>query len=352
LKSEHSFSYKETAMTTPSPWKKVAGAVGLLTVIISVLLTAFAWPSVRSSVHDIPIAVAGPPAATAQVSAALDQRVPGGFDITTVGDTAAAETLIKEREVYGAIDLSTGTPQVLTASAASATIAQTLQSIAAGLSRAGDTATPAPAVKDIVALPADDPRGAGLAAGALPLVLGGMLAAVLLTNLLSGAGRRITGALAFAVTGGLAMAAILQFWLGSLDGSYLANAGAIALTISATSLAILGLESLFGYAGLGLGAATMMLIGNPFSGSASAPQMLPGWSGELGQLLPPGAGGQLLRSTAFFDGNGSTHAVVVLLCWVALGVVLSLLGALRTRRTTAGPTAAAAAEEAQKPALV
>ncbi|BBH69754.1 membrane protein [Actinoplanes sp. OR16] len=315
--------------TTPSPWPKVAGAVALLTVVVSVLLTAFAWPSVRSSVHDIPIAVAGPAAATAQVTAALEQRLPGGFEVTAVGGTAAAEQLIRDREVYGAIDLSTGAPRVLTASAASASVAQTLQSVAAGLNPdAGTTAT----VTDVVPLPADDPRGAGLTAGALPLVLGGILAAVLLTNLLSGATRRIAGALAFAITGGLAMAAILQFWLGSLDGSYLANAGAVSLTIAATSMAILGLESLFGYAGLGIGAAIMMLIGNPLSGSASAPQMLPGWSGELGRLLPPGAGGQLLRSTAFFDGHGSAHAVIVLLGWLAAGVALAIAGALRSRR--------------------
>jgi hypothetical protein len=44
---------------SPSPWTAVARAVALLTVAVSVLLTAFAWPSVRSSVHDVPIAVAG-----------------------------------------------------------------------------------------------------------------------------------------------------------------------------------------------------------------------------------------------------------------------------------------------------
>src|SRR5687768_9494806 len=96
----------------PSPWSRVAGAVALLTVLISVLLTAFAWPSVRSSVHDVPIVVAGPAAAADQVSAALQQRLPGGFDITRVAGTAAAERLILDREVYGAIDVSSGTPQV------------------------------------------------------------------------------------------------------------------------------------------------------------------------------------------------------------------------------------------------
>ncbi|TQS29353.1 hypothetical protein [Microbispora sp. KK1-11] len=332
------------ADASPSPWPAVAGAVALLTVIISLLLTAFAWPSVRSSVRDVPIAVAGPAPAVKQLTAVLDRRLPDGFDVTEVAGTTAAERLIRDREVYGAIDLSSGTPQVITASAASAAVAQTLNSIATGLDQGTGTAV---AARDLVPLPADDPRGAGLAAGALPLVMGGLLAAVLLTRLVRGTVRRVTGAFAFAVTGGLAVAAILQFWLGSLNGSYWANSGAIALTIAATSLSILGLESLLGYAGLGLGAATMMLIGNPLSGTATAPEMLPGWSGALGQLLPPGAGGRLLRSTAFFDGHGATHSAAVLGTWLTLGLMLSLAGGLRARSTaTVADTAARPATHA------
>ncbi|MBC8989438.1 hypothetical protein H9X95_04590 [Micromonospora chalcea] len=319
----------------PSPWTRVAGAVALLTVIISLLLTAFAWPSVRSSVHNLPVAVAGPAAAVQQLTASLEQRMPGAFDVTEVADTAAAEKLILDREVYGAIDLTSGTPQVITASAASATVAQTLQGVATALTQANTQGTTSTvAVRDLVTPPADDPRGAGLSAAALPLVMGGMITAVMMTRMVRGTGRRVVGAAAFAVTGGLAMAAILQFWFGSIDGTYLVNAGAISLTIAATSLTILGLESVLGVAGFGIGAATMILIGNPLAGTATAPQMLPGWAGDLGQLLPPGAGGQLLRSTAFFDGHGSAHAITVLSCWLALGLALNLIAGLRSRRTT------------------
>jgi len=62
--------------------------------------------------------------------------------------------------------------------------------------------------------------------------------------------------------------------------------------------------------------------------------MLPGWSGTLGRLLPPGAGGQLLRSTAFFEGHGAVHPAVVLVIWLALGLLLCAAGTLRARRTT------------------
>ena len=183
---------------SPSPWSPVTRAVALLTVTVSVLLTAFAWPSVRSSVHDVPIAVAGPAPAVRQISAALDERLPDAFEITEVADTAAAEQLIRDREVYGAIDVNSGAPQVILASAASAAVAQTLNSIATALSQPqSQGAKPEAAVRDLVPLPADDPRGAGFTAGALPLAMGGLFAAFLLTRLVLGATRRVIGALAF-----------------------------------------------------------------------------------------------------------------------------------------------------------
>ncbi|WP_327007910.1 hypothetical protein OHA72_11930 [Dactylosporangium sp. NBC_01737] len=316
---------------TRSPWPRIGAIVLLLTALLSVIMIAFAWPATRSSVHDIPIAVAGPPAATAQVTQQLSAKRPGAFDITVVDGTAAAERLILDREVYGAIDLSSGHPQLIIASAASPAIATALQQVAQAL---GGTEAAVP-VRDLVPLPTDDPRGAGLAAGALPLVLGGIVAAGLLTSLVAGAARRLAGAAAFAVTGALALTAILQFWLGSVEGSYWLNAGAVALGIAATALTILGLESLLGAAGLGLGAATMMLVGNPLSGLASAPEMLPSGWGTVGQYLPPGAAGSLLRSTAFFDGHAAAPHVWVLLGWVALGLALAGLAAVRTTRRPA-----------------
>jgi hypothetical protein len=326
-------------MEPTSRWREVAGIVLALTVLISAVLTAFAWPAARSSVHDVPIAVAGPTPVADRVEQTLDQRQPGAFTITRVPDTAAAEAAVEAREVYGAIDVSGGSPTVLVATAGSPVVAQLLQSVAAASAGA-----PAAPVRDLAPLPAADPRGGGLAAASLPLVLGGILAAVLITNRLRGASRRLTAALAYSVTGGLAMAAILQFWLGSLEGSYWANAGAIALAVGATAMTIIGLEALLGTVGFGIGAVIMMLVGNPFSGAQSAPEMLPGWSGELGRYLPPGAAGWLLRSTAFFGGEGIARPLAVLFAWLAVGILLVVVGSSRSRGRTAA--------ESREPALV
>ena len=298
----------------------------LLTAVLTVFLIAFAWPSARSEPRNVPLAVSGPTPAVAQIEAALEQAMPGGFEITAVPDRQAAVQRIEDRDAYGAIVLDAAQPEVLTASAGGPAIAQVLTQLSARMS----PENPAK-VTDIVPLPKDDPRGAGLAAGALPLVLGGIIAAAALTQLVRSGAKRMIGAVTFAITGGLALAAVLQYWLGSFEGSYLGNAGVIAMSIAAISLTLLGLEWLLGTAGLALGGAVMMLLGNPLSGMTSAPEMLPSGWGTLGQLLPPGAAGTALRSVSFFDGAGAARPLVVLACWLLAGVALCGLGALRSR---------------------
>jgi hypothetical protein len=64
----------------------------------------------------------------------------------------------------------------------------------------------------------------------------------------------------------------------------------------------------------------MVLIGNPFSGVATAPELLPQPVGAIGQLLPPGAGGNLVRSTGFFDGAGAGGHLAVLVAWAVFGL--------------------------------
>ncbi|WP_350274058.1 ABC transporter permease [Kribbella sp. HUAS MG21] len=300
--------------------------ITLLTAVLTVLLIAFAWPAARSEPRDLPIAVSGPAPAVQQVTARLDQAMPGGFEITAVPDRQAAVQRIQDRDAYGAIVLDAAQPEIVTASAGGPSVAQVLTQLA------GRMSPEAPAkVTDVVPLPQDDPRGAGLAAGALPLVLGGILAAGALTQLVRSGTKRMIGALTFAVTGGLALAAVLQYWLGSFEGSYLGNSGVIALSIAAISLTLLGLEWLLGTAGLAIGGAVMMLLGNPLSGMTSAPEMLPSGWGALGQLLPPGAAGTALRSVSFFDGAGAAGPLVVLGCWLLAGLVFCGLGALRGR---------------------
>lgn len=315
--------------TTPG-WRPLVAAVVLLTAVLALVVTAFAWPSVRSAPRDVPIAVA-PPAATAQVTERLDAARPGAFEVIGVADAEAARAAVAGREAYGAIVLGPQGPTVLTASAASPAVAQLVGQVAAALAAGGGDGPAAPPVEDVVPLPAADPRGAGLVSASLPLALGGVLTAVVL-GAVPGARRRVLTALLAATCAATAMAAVLQTWLGALPGSFAAVAAVLALALSAGALLVLGLTAMLGRAGTALGAATLVLLGNPLSGAAGGPELLPAGWGALGQLLPPGAAASALRSVAFFDGAGAGSGLAVLTAWLLLGLLLVGVAAARERR--------------------
>jgi hypothetical protein len=302
--------------------RKVIGAlVGLAGVVVLISL-AFVLPLKHSGAHDLPLGITGPAAATSQLTAALSTQAPGDFDFDEYGSVDDLRSGIEDREVVGGIAITPTGPTVLVASAGGAQITQTLRGLAATLSAQAGTPT---VVQDVVPTTSGDPQAAGITGLALPLVLGGMIPAIVFVRLLPGKPlNQAAAVVTFAVLVGFALAAVLRFGVDTFAENYVIVALGIALGMSAISLTLVGLAGVVGLAGLGVGAVTMMLVGNPLSGITSTAYWLPaGWA-EFGQLLPPGASGTLLRSSAFFDGHGGGESLVVLLCWAAVGVGLTL----------------------------
>lgn len=324
--------------TPPSnDWRRPAAAVVGLVALFVAMLSAFALPPLHLEPRGVPLAVAGSGQATAQVGERLEKQKPGAFDITKVSNFQQAEDLILDRDVYGAIVVDSDTTTMMIAGAASPAVANVLKTMADQMGEVQGTTV---AVKDVVPLPEDDPAGAGLSAGALPLALGGWIGAVVLMSAVPQARQLVAAAFGFSIAGALALTAVLQFGFGSLDGNYLLTSAGAALGIAATAWTILGLRTAFGNAGLALGAVTLILLGNPLSGLNSAPELLPSGWGALGQLLPPGATGTLLRSLGFFDGAGSARSLIVLSCWLVGGLALYAVGLRRNaKKVPADPSA-------------
>jgi hypothetical protein len=296
-----------------------AAAILVVPLVVAALVALFAWPNARLEPRDLPIGVAGPAVATTPVEAKLAAQS-GAFDVHRYADAADARAAIEDRDVYGAFVVGPGGPEVLTASAASPAVAQALTHAA------GELDAP---VTDVVEA---GPRGSALASAVLPLVLAGIvtgIAASLLSRRLRERAALVVGG---SVLSGLAATAVVQSWLDVVGGDWAANAGALSLVVLAISATVAGLHALLGERGIVLGALTMILVGNPFSGVGSAPEMLPEPAGGLGALMPPGAGGNLLRSTGLFDGAGAGRFVAVLAVWAAAGLALIGVAALRERR--------------------
>jgi hypothetical protein len=312
-----------------SHWRSVIAVVLLVPAVIAFALWAFLWPNARLEPRDLPLGVAGSAQVTAPIKERLEQR-DGAFEVHAYADEAAARTAIEEREIYGAVVATRQGPRLLTASAASPAVAQLL-SDAVG----AQGGQPVP-TKDVVPLPEGDPRGTALSSSVLPMALAGIAIGGAVTALGLRGWRAATAVFGAAALIGLVAAGIVHSWLGALAGNWWAEAGAFALVALAGGATVAGLAALLGTGGIGLGALLVMLLGNPFSGVSTAPELLPGPVAALGQWLPPGAGGQLLRSVAYFDGHAVGGPLVTLGLWALLGLSLLWLGALLKRRRDAG----------------
>lgn len=312
------------------PAARATGIIVGLCAVIALIALAFALPAARSAPHDVPIGIAGPQAANGEVARQLDAHAPGAFAVTYYPGEAALREAIRDRHVYGGLALSPDGPKTLIASGASPVVAQALSQLGAGVAaQIGRSAT----VEDLAPLPAEDPRGAGLAAAALPVTLAGIVPAIaLVLALRREVWTRLVAAVVFSGLAALTLAALLYGVLGSVQDNFWGVTAGLTLGLLGCGLMVLGLGSLFGRAGLAVGAGLALLVGNPLSGMTSAPEMLPSGWGTLGQWLPQGATATLLRSTAYFDGAGAGAAVAVLTGWALLGAALVAVAAVRSRR--------------------
>ncbi|SFS14984.1 hypothetical protein SAMN04487846_3020 [Microbacterium sp. cf046] len=350
---------------SPSPsgrtkWSVAAlyGLVGGL--VIAVLVMAFVWPAATSKPQNLPIGISGPADRVAALEAALEEQDPAPFTLVAVDSRDDAVTQIESRALYGAILLDG--PEVLVATAASPIAAQALRGVAtqlqsqitetvqaaliaqlqqlgAALASGQPPATPPSAggapeipqvtVTDVVPLADSDPTGAGLAAAAFPLTIGGMLGGILLSLLVAGAVRRLVGLLVFGVAAGVFAALVMQTWFGLLQGDWLLNAAALGLGMTATAAFIIGMNAVLGRAGLGIAAIITILLANPIAGAAAPWQFLPVPWGQIGQFFVPGAASNLIRSLSYFPDAPTAMQWTILACWLAGGVLLTLIGHYR-----------------------
>ena len=181
------------ANAAPSP-----KAVAIALIPAWVLMLAFAFSYVGAfhdpTPHNVPIAVVGPPAVTAQ----LDSLPGDPLDARKSPSRSDALSQIDHREVYGAYDASAN--RLYVASAANRATAIALERTFAVI--AGSQSRPAPRATDVKPLPPKDPNGTAVFYAVIAWVFGGYIGATLIG--LIGMPRSRSRARATARIGGLA----------------------------------------------------------------------------------------------------------------------------------------------------
>lgn len=371
-----SVSAAKTPAETPerSSWIKVISTSLLASLIVSLVILAFTWPTKTMEAKNLPVSIAGPEVTVSQFEQSLKDQGIETFELKQATSREDAENQIKQRETYGAIIFTEGAaPEVLTAPAANAAATQMLngvatqlnaqiqqqalaaktealtQAVQAGGEQGAQAAAQleqmkvqaeqasAMAVKTtaVVPLSESDSSGSGIAIAAFPLVIGGILGGSFSALRVNGTWRRFATATLYAVTAGALTALILNVWFGMIPGDFATLWAAFGATYLATASFIVGVSALASpMVGLGVGAVITMFIGNPISGATMPSVFLPGAWGQIGQMMVPGASSTLLRSIAYFPEAATSDQWLVLGSWIAFGLLAGVIGwALKERRT-------------------
>lgn len=289
-------------------------------VIIGLMLFAFLAPTFASGPAGVPVAVSAPEPMVQQLTQGISQKAGDEAPEITVMDNADdVRNAVLEREAVGGLAVTPEGATAFTASGNGAPYVQLVDGIAGSLEAQGMTVERA----DLAPTSSEDPQATGLALLGLPLAFGGIISAVVATFLFRGSKWTKIGVLTgIAVLGALVATWMLHSVYGTLTGSFGLEWLAISAGILATSMLTAGLGALIGVGGVGLGAVLTIFLANPLSGLSTGPWLLPaGWS-TLGQWMPIGATGHLVRSLSFFDGAGAGAAWWVLALWIITGLVL------------------------------
>ena len=366
----------KTPAETPerSSWIKVISTSLLASLIVSLVILAFTWPTKTMEAKNLPVSIAGPEVTVSQFEQSLKDRGIETFELKQAASREDAENQIKQRETYGAIVFTEGAaPEVLTAPAANAAATQMLngvatqlnaqiqqkalaaktqaltQAIEAGGEQGAQAAAQLEQLKAeaekasamtvkttaVVSLSESDSSGSGIAVAAFPLVIGGILGGSFSALRVNGTWRRFVTATLYAVIGGALTALILNVWFGLIPGDFATLWATFSATYLATASFIVGVSALTApIVGLSVGAVITMFIGNPISGASMPSVFLPGAWGAIGQMMVPGASSTLLRSIAYFPEAATSGQWLVLGSWIAFGLLAGVIGwALKERRT-------------------
>jgi hypothetical protein len=329
------------AALSPENRKLVITLAGVLAVVF-IFVSSNVAANHDPKPHGLPVGVVGPPRLVSATARQLDRRAPGAFQILGYRSPAAARTAILHRSVYGAFDPGPP-PSLLTADAASLSVATLLQKTFTAAARAQGAPL---IVHDLVPLPPADPNGATAFSATLSLIIAGVLGSSMLYQVARGraVAVHLSAVLALGIGAGLLTALATSVIVGgSFTSQFLAVWGVAALFVLALALPIAFFQRLLGLPGTGVGLVAFIVVGDPSSGGATAPQLLPDPWRAISQALPPGAAVTAMRDVVYFHGYGATRALIVLGTYAALGAILAIItDRIRTRAPAPASTGRAA----------
>ncbi|MEV0026042.1 ABC transporter permease [Streptomyces atroolivaceus] len=246
--------------------------------------------------------------------AGMEKALDASLQLHPYATRAGARQAMEEQQVF--VTLRPGRRGVAMdiAGAGGATVAELLAETGAKVAEA--TGVPV-AITDVKPLQEGDPRGLALFYISLAAVIIGFVGAIQLSvharalNPLE----RILFTGAYALLGGFAIAAVVDWWLGALDLPFVESWLILAFTMFASGMVFTMFNTIMGRWAMIPTWGLMVLLGNPSSGGAVSWPLLPSALGQIGRWLPPGASVNAQHTAVYYQGHQYAFPFLVLAAW-------------------------------------
>jgi hypothetical protein len=302
-----------------SPFLPGAVIVLVATVAAGLFAGSYTYATANPMPRDIPTAVTGVPgAAAAQASfvAGLEQAIGASLRLHHYDSYAQAHAAVDQQREFAILRLHADGTELHVSGASGASVAQLLEQVAPEVGRSLGVAV---TVRDINPLQPGDPRGLAIFYIVLASVVVGFVAAIQLSVHAKGLrlGQMLAFTAGYAVLGGLAIIAAVEWVLGALRLPFAESWLILSLTLFTCGAVFHMFNSLFGRWAIAPTWVLLIMLGNPSSGGAVSWPLLPTPLSTVGRWLPPGAAVNALHSAIYFGRNQYAFPFLVLLVWAA-----------------------------------
>jgi hypothetical protein len=306
--------------TTPNPSSELSKALkGLLFPIFFIVMFTVCYISAfhNPTPHNVKVAIIGPPEQTTAMIEALAPSVAGSFKISQIATTEEAQRAIRDRKVFGALELTTP-PTLYYASGNGSGVNGAVQGLFRSLAaQQGQPLT----IVDLVALPKGDLSGTGIFYFAIICTLAGYLTVTVLGQ----SAPNLDPLVRLGLIAGIAIFAPVVIYL-------IGGVGMGIFDVSASkAVALIAIGALYAF-GIGVVARALQLIlgqaaviammtifvflNFPSSGGAIQYEMLPSFWRFFNHFWIGASLVGALRSLLFFDNQDLWKHLAVLLAWI------------------------------------
>jgi MFS family permease len=303
--------------------RNMAMAMAALTAFVIAMIASYSGAFAKPTLHHLDVAVAGP---QQMVDAIRGQDT---LAVTEVADDAAARGQVYDRKTDAAFVVApTGDMLIYVAGGGGRSVANAAETVGRAIAtKAGLT----PKVEDVAPTSPADPQGTVEFYAIIFLSIGATVGAALFGRMMGSVRRPSTlglrtlslAAYSALLAGGVTV--YVDGVLGALTSHTWQVFGALWLYAMAVGGAVTGVAAAFGTVASMIVTLFLVIVGNAAAAGPVGKPLLSGFYTTFNAIVPQGSGVALLRSVAYFGGNGALTAVVTLAVWGAAGCALAVI---------------------------